>query len=91
MANLTKEDKIQKLFYNFDLNKDQTLQKREFVPALRTLLTELGEDFPEKKHEQVVNECIELFDLNGNGCIEYDEFYNLIEFLINEKGYELHS
>lgn len=91
MANLTKEDKIKKLFFTFDLNKDQTLQKKEFVPALKSLLRELGEEMPEKKHEQVANECIEIFDLNGNGCIEYDEFYNLLDFLINEKGYELKS
>lgn len=89
MATLTKEDKIKQLFFTFDLNKNQTLEKKEFIPALQTLLHNLGEDMPEKKHEQVANECINLFDLNGNGCIEYDEFYNLIDFLINEKGYEL--
>lgn len=89
MATLTKEDKIKQLFFTFDLNKNQTLEKKEFIPALKTLLHNLGEDMPEKKHEQVANECINLFDLNGNDCIEYDEFYNLIDFLINEKGYEL--
>ena len=89
MATLTKEDKIKQLFFTFDLNKNQTLEKKEFIPALKTLLHDLGEHMPEKKHEQVANECINLFDLNGNGCIEYDEFYNLIDFLINEKGYEL--
>ena len=89
MATLTKEDKIKQLFFTFDLNKNQTLEKKEFIPALKTLLHDLGEHMPEKKHEQVANECINLFDLNGNGCIEYDEFYNLIDFLINEKGYEV--
>ena len=89
MDTLTKEDKIKQLFFTFDLNKNQTLEKKELIPALKTLLHDLGEDMPEKKHEQVANECINLFDLSGNGCIEYDEFYNLIDFLINEKGYEL--
>ncbi len=29
------------------------------------------------------------FDSNKNGIIEYNEFVDLISFLINEKGYEL--
>ena len=31
----------------------------------------------------------ERFDLNGNGTIEFNEFYEFINFLVAEKGYSL--
>jgi Ca2+-binding EF-hand superfamily protein len=49
----------------------------------------MGENIPEKKHDQVVDEAMENFDKNKNGIIEYNEFVDLINFLINEKGYVL--
>ena len=49
----------------------------------------MGENFPEKKNDEVAEEGMNNFDLNKNGTIEYDEFSELINFLINEKGYKL--
>ena len=49
----------------------------------------MGENYPEKRHDQVVEEALSNFDSNQNGTIEYDEFVEVINFLINEKGYEL--
>ena len=38
---------------------------------------------------KAVSEGIKEFDLNGNGCLEYEEFEKLVEFLVIEKGYPL--
>ena len=42
-----------------------------------------------KKNDEVAEEGMNNFDLNKNGTIEYDEFNELINFLISEKGYKL--
>jgi Ca2+-binding EF-hand superfamily protein len=83
------QEKVKKLFMKYDTNKNQTLEKHEFIKGFKELLNELGENFPDKKNEQVAMEGIAQFDLNGNGCIEYDEFEKLIQFLVEEKGYVL--
>ena len=81
--------KIRRLFERYDKNKNDTLEKREFVAGFKEMLMKIGENMPEKKHEQVAMEGIAAFDLNGNGCLEYDEFEKLVEFLVYEKGYTL--
>ena len=53
------------------------------------ILRQLGEELPEKKHQEVAEEGLERFDLNGNGTIEFNEFYEFINFLVAEKGYSL--
>ena len=82
-------DKVKKLFEKYDTNKNQTLEKKEFLKAFIEMVQQMGENMPSKKNEQVAMEGIATFDLNGNGCLEYDEFEKLVEFLVVEKGYEL--
>ena len=53
------------------------------------ILRELGEELPEKKHQEVAEEGLMRFDLNGNGTIEFNEFFEFINFLVSEKGYTL--
>ena len=60
------QEKIRKLFEKYDKNKNDTLEKREFVVGFREMLSQIGENMPEKKHEQVAMEGIKEFDLNGN-------------------------
>lgn len=86
---MEEEAKIQKLFEKYDENKNGVLDKAEFRKVFKKILIEMGENFPEKKHDQVVEEGLKNFDLNQNGTIEYEEFVEVINFLINEKGYEL--
>ena len=64
-------------------------EKDEFIKVMVDILKELGEDLPEKKHREVAEEGLQKFDLNNNGKIEYNEFYEFIRFLISEKGYNL--
>ena len=86
---MEEEEKIRKLFEKYDENKNGVLDKGEFRKVFKKILMEMGENFPEKKHDQVVEEGLQNFDLNQNGTIEYEEFVEVINFLINEKGYAL--
>ena len=86
---MEEEEKIRKLFEKYDENKNGVLDKGEFRKVFKKILMEMVENFPEKKHDQVVEEGLQNFDLNQNGTIEYEEFVEVINFLINEKGYEL--
>ena len=83
------KDKIQNLFSKYDFNKNGVLDKNELVAIFYDVLKEIGEEYPEKKNQQVAEECLEKFDTNKNEKLEFSEFYNLIDFLVNEKGYQL--
>ena len=65
------------------------MEKEEFITVMVDILKELGEDLPEKKHREVAEEGMQRFDLNRNGKIEFNEFYEFIKFLVSEKGYTL--
>ena len=86
---MSEDEKIKNLFEKYDSNKNGVLDRQEFFKVFKQLLTEMGENFPDKKNDEVAEEGMQNFDLNKNGTIEYDEFSNLINFLINEKGYKL--
>ena len=83
------EAKIKALFERYDTNKNGVLDREEFFIVFKQLLSEMGENFPDKKNDEVAEEGMNNFDLNKNGTIEYNEFVELIKFLIEEKGYNL--
>ena len=82
-------DKLKSLFIRYDFNKNGVLDKDELVVYFYDILKEIGEEFPEKKNQQVAEECLEKYDANKNEKLEFSEFYNLMDFLVNEKGYKL--
>ena len=82
-------DKVKALFEKYDFNKNGVLEPDEFLQIMLDILRQLGEDLPEKKHQEVAEEGLMRFDLNGNGTIEFNEFYEFINFLVSEKGYSL--
>ena len=86
---MTDDAKIKALFEIYDTNKNGVLDREEFFIVFKQLLSEMGENFPDKKNDEVAEEGMNNFDLNKNGTIEYDEFAELINFLISEKGYAL--
>ena len=88
-ATFVDHDKVKKLFEKYDFNKNGVLDPDEFVTIMVDILKSLGEDLPEKKHVEVAEEGLARFDLNQNGTIEYNEFYDFIRFLVSEKGYSL--
>ena len=83
------EAKIKALFERYDTNKNGVLDREEFFVVFKQLLSEMGENFPDKKNDEVAEEGMNNFDHNKNGTIEFDEFADLINFLIAEKGYTL--
>ena len=83
------EAKIKALFERYDTNKNGVLDREEFFVVFKHLLSEMGENFPDKKNDEVAEEGMNNFDLNKNGTIEYNEFSELINFLVAEKGYTL--
>ena len=88
-ATYVDNDKVKKLFEKYDLNKNGVMEKDEFIKVMVDILTELGEDLPEKKHREVAEEGLTKFDFNKNGKIEFSEFFEFIVFLVTEKGYNL--
>ena len=88
-ATFVDNDKVRKLFEKYDFNKNGVIDPDEFLSIMVDILKSLGEDLPEKKHIEVAEEGLNRFDLNQNGTIEFNEFYEFIKFLVSEKGYSL--
>ena len=65
------------------------MEPNEFMSVIIDVLKQLGEDLPEKKHREVAEEGLERFDVDNNGFIDYNEFYDFICFVVSEKGYTL--
>ena len=86
-ATFVDQDKVRKLFEKYDFNKNGVIDREEFLNIMVDVLKSLGEDLPEKKHREVAEEGLNNFDINQNGTIEFNEFYEFIRFLISEKGY----
>ena len=78
--------KIKDLFDRFDENQNGILEKNEFYKGFNELVKSLAEGHSDEDIKQICDEAIEKFDLNHNGQIEIEEFNQLMEFLINEKG-----
>ena len=82
-------DRVKELFIKYDMNKNGVLEKDELLLILKDILRELGENYPDKRNVEIAEECLEKYDTNKNGIIEYSEFYEIMTFLVCEKGYEL--
>merc|ERR1712166_1437627 len=65
----TKEE-IDRVFKLFDKDRNGTLETDD----LSRVCKELGEDMSEED----VRECIQRCDLNGDGVVDLDDFYNVI-------------
>ena len=78
--------KIKLLFDKYDENKNGVLEKSEFLKGFKELIKLLGEEMSKEEIDNISEDAISNFDLNQNGKIEFDEFYQLISFLKNEKG-----
>ena len=89
MSTYVDNDRVRKLFEKYDFNKNGIMEKEEFIQVMVDILKELGENLPEKKHREVAEEGLARFDLNNNGKIEFNEFFEFIRFLVSEKGYAL--
>ena len=78
--------KIVTLFKLFDLNENGTLEKSELCKGLGDVVRTLDPDMDNERVNLLTEEAISRFDFNTNGTLEINEFENLIQFLIEEKG-----
>ena len=81
--------KVRNLFEKYDLDKNGVLNKEEFIRIMVDILKKLSEDLPDRKHLEIAEEAFTKFDMNQDKVIEFNEFYELMRFIISEKGYEL--
>ena len=77
---------IRKLFDLYDSDANGYLDRVEFGKVVKTMIKSLYEDKTDEEIEEITKESIDKFDLNNNGKIEFDEFRELVNFLIDEKG-----
>ena len=77
------------LFDKYDIRRQNSLGLTELETLFYDVLIELGENDAEDRKLEIAKEGLEIFDKNKNGTIEFNEFLDLIEFLILEKGYEI--
>ena len=81
--------KVRNLFEKYDLDKNGVLDKEEFIRIMVDILKKLSQDLPDRKHLEIAEEAFTKFDMNQDKVIEFNEFYELMRFIISEKGYEL--
>ena len=80
---------IKELFDKYDTKKKNSLDLPELETLFYDVLINLGEKNPEGRKFEIAKEGLKLFDKNKNGTIEFNEFLDIIDFLVLEKGYEL--
>ncbi len=82
---------IRRMFNSYDLDDNGYLDKMEFYKVVKRLVESLAEGQTDEEINQITNDAVEKFDLNKNGKIEYNEFRELVIFLIEEKGLSINN
>ena len=80
---------IRALFSKYDTRKKRCLDLSQLETLFFDVLTNLEEKDPELRKFEVAKEGLEIFDKNRNGTIEFNEFLEIIDFLIEQKGYKI--
>ena len=65
-------DVAKKIFDEYDKNKDNLLSKEELIPLLERVANSL--DLP-KPSDKDIEEGMKKLDLNKNGVLEFNEFF----------------
>jgi len=73
-------NELKRVFQMFDRNGDGRITKKELTDSLENL----GIFIPDKELSQM----IEKIDVNGDGCVDLDEFGELYQSIMNEKDEE---
>ena len=77
---------IRRMFNSYDLDDNGYLDKMEFYKVVKRLVESLTGGQTDEEINQITNDAVEEFDLNHNEKIEFNEFRELVIFLIEEKG-----
>ena len=83
------EGTIKALFDKYDIKKNNSLDITDLERLFLDVLIYLGEENPEIRKYEVAKQGLNIFDKNKNRTIEFNEFWEIIVFLIEEKGYEI--
>ena len=82
-------DTIKALFDKYDIKKNKSLDTTDLERLFFDVLINLGEENPEKRKYEIAKQSLNIFDKNKNGTIEFNEFWEIIDFLIDEKGFKI--
>ncbi|KAJ8269106.1 hypothetical protein COCON_G00117130 [Conger conger] len=69
---------IEEMFYTFDMNKDGYIDFMEYVAALSLVMR--------GKMEHKLRWYFKLYDVDGNGCIDREELFNIIRAILVVRG-----
>ncbi len=83
------DSQIEDIFQSFDKKKKGVLDRYEVKEFFKKVLIDLEEDTVLLTSENLLKQFYEMFDKNKDGKIDFNEFKSVMEFLINEKGYQL--
>ena len=82
-------DTIKALFDKYDFKKNKSLDITDLERLFFDVLINLGEENPEKRKYEIAKQSLNIFDKNKSGTIEFNEFWEIIYFLIVEKGFKI--
>ena len=80
----SREEKIKKLFDDYDENNNGVLEKEELIAGLKDMIRSLDEELSHESVKEIADEAMTNFDFKGT--IDFKEFTALINFFIQEKG-----
>jgi Ca2+-binding EF-hand superfamily protein len=80
---------IKLLFDKYDKNKDGKLSTDELIPLFEQTLEDLGKD--RKMNPVEVKEFIEMFDVNHDGEIDYEEMRLIFKKVINKSSNQVQA
>lgn len=83
------DSQIEDIFQSFDTKKKGVLDRYEVKEFFKKVLIDLEEDTVLLTSETLFKQFYDMFDKNKDGKIDFNEFKGVMEFLINEKGYQL--
>ena len=80
------ESKAREIFNRYDTNNSGSIEKKELVLYLHDIFKFFGLDLPQDQLEAATAEGIKKYDLNGDGVLQFNEFADLLRYLVEEKG-----
>ena len=80
---------VRELFDKYDIKKNKSLDINDLESLFFDVLIDQGEENPEIRKYEIAKQSLSIFDKNKNGTIEFNEFLEIIDFLIDEKGFEI--
>eukprot|EP00800_Vazella_pourtalesii_P008891 TRINITY_DN2278_c0_g1_i2.p1 TRINITY_DN2278_c0_g1~~TRINITY_DN2278_c0_g1_i2.p1 ORF type:complete len:1347 (-),score=312.94 TRINITY_DN2278_c0_g1_i2:157-4197(-) len=77
----TADEKLELIFRMYDVNNDQTLDKKEFKNMLKSMMDLVRADVAGDKLDKVVNEMFKTagFENKEDGALSFNDFKNIME------------